>query len=113
MIAGIINREPVLRRIRFYRLGAISGTIGITSAYRASWVFRQTVSPSHWPPDSWGFEVETLRHPKEAWLALKAAGVPLFCYEVLWERPARPREGEGPERGHHRPAGNGRPAGPY
>lgn len=113
MIAGIINQEPVLRRNRFYRLGAISGTIGIASAYRASWVFQQTVLPSHWLPDSWGFEVKTLRHPKKAGRSLKAARVPLFCYKILWEPPARPRDGEGPERGHHRPVDNRRPAGPY
>ena len=113
MIEDIISRPPVLRRIRFYLPGTISGTLGMTSAYRASWVFRQKVVSSHRPPDSWGFEVETLRHPKEAQLALRATGAPLFRYEVLWERPAQPGEGEGPEQEPHRPAGQGRPAGPF
>ena len=112
-IEGIINRPQVLRRIRFYLNGVISGTIGMTTAYRASHVFRQKVVASHRPPESWGFEVETLRHPKEAQLALRATGAPLMRYEVLWKRPARPGEGEGPRVGHHRPAGNGRPAGPF
>lgn len=112
-IDEITNRPQMLRRIRLFLPGQISGTLGMTSAYRASWVFRQKPTPSHRPPESWGFEVETLRHPKEAQLALRATGAPLFHCEVLWERPAREGEGEGPDRGCHRPAGNGRPAGPY
>lgn len=112
-IEGIINSVQVLRRIRFYMAGDITGTIGMTTAYRASHVFRQKVLASHRQPESWGFEVETLRHPKEAQLALCATGAPLMRYEVLWERPARPGEGEGPDRGPDRPAGNGRPTGPF
>jgi hypothetical protein len=107
------NQPVVLRRIRFFRHGGIGGTVGMVSAYRASWVFRQKPVPSHRLPESWGFEVETLRHPKEAQLALRATGAPLFDYEVLWERPAKPGEGEGPEKGCHRSAGGGRPAGPF
>lgn len=107
------NRPQILRRIRFFLPGQISGTIGMTSAYRASWVFRQKPKPSHRPPDSWGFEVETLMYPKEAQLALRATGAPLFRYEVLWARPAQAGEGEGPMREPHRSAGNGRPAGPF
>ena len=112
-IKGIENKPPTLRRIRFFLPGTIGGTVGMVSAYRASWVFRQKPVPSHRYPESWGFEVETLRHPKEAQLDLRATGAPLFQYEVLWERAARPGEGEGPDKGQHRPAGNGRPAGPF
>lgn len=113
MMCDILNREATLRRIRFYLPGSISGTLGMTSAYRASWVFRQKVISSHRPPESWGFEVETQMHPKEAQLALRASGAPRFNYEVIWERPARPGEGEGLELGRHRPAGIGRPVGPF
>jgi hypothetical protein len=109
----ISNQPLVLRRIRFFCRGGIGGTVGIVSAYRASWVFRQKPVPSHRHPESWSFEVETLRHPKEGQLALKATGTPLFDFEVLWERPGRPDEGEGPDNGCHSPAGNDRPAGPY
>lgn len=98
-MGDILNREATLRRIRFYLPGSISGTLGMMSAYRASWVFRQKIIPSHRPPESWGFEVETQRHPKEAQLALRASGAPRFNYEVMWERPARPGEGEGPDLG--------------
>ena len=95
---------PVLRRVRYYIKGTIGGTLGMSSEYRAGWVFRQKPSPSHKMPESWGFEVETLRHPKEGVLDLKAAGCPTFKYEVLWERPAQPGEGEGPEMDLHWPA---------
>ena len=88
-----ILKAPVLRRVRYYQNGMISGTTGIVSAYRASWVFRQKFVASHNVPESWGFEVETLRHPKEGALALQAMGCPMFKYEVLWERPARARQG--------------------
>jgi hypothetical protein len=105
------NRPQILRRIRFFLPGQISGTIGMTSAYRASWVFRQKPTPSHRPPNSWGFEVETLLPPKEAQLALRATGAPLFHCKVLWERPARDCESEGPDRGCHRHLEMGGPLG--
>lgn len=91
------DNAPVLRRIRFFRPGVISGTVGMVAAFRASYVFRQKPIPSHKVPDSWGFEVETLRTAEQAQLTLRDAGAPLFQYEVLWERPAQAGDGEGPE----------------
>jgi hypothetical protein len=91
-------KPPVLRRVRYFMNGEISKIFGIVFMNRAGWVFRQQPVPSHHAPETWGFEVETLRNPKVGVLVLKAAGCPTFKYTVLWERPARPGEGEGPEK---------------
>ena len=98
---------PVLRRVRFFMSGEISEIFGTVFINRAGWVFRQQPVPSHQAPETWGFEVETLRHPKEGVLDLKAAGCPFFKYEVIWERLAKSDEGEYPELNQHRLTGIG------
>ena len=93
---------PVLRRVRYFMNGEISEIFGVVFINRAGWVFRQQPAPSHQAPETWGFEVETLRQPKEGVLNLKAAGCPTFNYEIIWERPARSGECVFPEKKQQR-----------
>ena len=93
---------PVLRRVRYFMNGEISEIFGAVFINRAGWVFRQQPVPSHQGSETWGFEVETLGHPKEGVLNLKSAGCPTFNYEIIWERPVRSDECEIPEKKQQR-----------
>ena len=102
-----LRTPPILRCVRFFLNGEVSKIFGIVFINRASWVFRQQPVLSLRAPETWGFEVTTLRHPKEGVLDLKAAGCPIFNYEVIWERRAESGEGEYSELKQQRPAGKG------